>query len=418
MFKVSCIVFYLFLFPLQLCNGRRTLDIQSEYGWSGLIRENSNLRKGFLINDLYVDGWSPIVGVDMEGETDSSSEIDTSVDALMGNDTGQSQYGGEITKWDFLQSFGDIKKEALFHRATQRENSTPPFPGQIDHSNYKKDEARNLKRQNKEQQGQNTSKGNSLLRCEVHSGCAWRGSHWCRCVYGNYVVHSDGPYGGRKNQSRREKVSTVRVTIPVPLYHPRVIHQGRNCPPKDGFNENKYLDGAHNLLQFLVEGNSRKKQKANKLASCERNVEELSENFFKKLINEKRKRETSENHEEEEEEKDESFTNEDEYNLSENDGGDETRRSKKRTTKRNTNSNWEPGENKCSQKKSLGHRKKVPSDIATPRFSIRCYNNIQKIKKKTTKILKNMLHALMFDPDYKGILVYLTTDAADLIMNQ
>ncbi|ANQ07067.1 Uncharacterized protein PCOAH_00013510 [Plasmodium coatneyi] len=302
MLKVLCIAFYLFLSPHHLCDGRKTLEIESESGWSDVIVEKSHLRKGPLMGGLYVDEWSPIWGTDMEGETDLPSDIDAIVDALIGNDTGKRQHGDEITKWDSDQSFGDIKKEAPFHRATQQEST--PLRDQIDHSNYDEKE-------------------------------------------------------------------------------PRVLHQGRNFPPKDGPNRSKYLD------------------RANKLTS-QWNEEELSENREKQKGGE------------------EPLQNEDEYNEDEerDNESSEQGRKKKRTTNWNRNSNWKRTENKRTQEGRLRQKKKVPTDTLTSRLNIRCYKNIHRIKKKTTKILKNMLHALMYDPDYKGILVFLTTDAADLIMNQ
>ncbi|CAI7719309.1 conserved Plasmodium protein, unknown function [Plasmodium vivax] len=437
MLKVVSVSLYLFLLPRRFCSGSETLGLESERGWDGAIGEKSHLRGGSLIGELYVDGWSPIWGTGI-GEAASPSGIDTTVDALLSNDVGKTQQGDEITKWDSLQSLGDVKKEALFGRETQLKSSH--LLGQIGYPNYDKKETKNLKKKK--------TKGNSLLRCEVHSGSAWRGSHFCRCVYGNYLVHSDGPPAGRNNEPRGERVPSAYATIPAYVCQPRGVHEGRSFPQRDGPNKSKSLDRANHLLPSLVAGNYEKKRKADK-RTAQKNEEEPSENFLISLIKEKRERERSENEEkeeeeeEEEEEGDESLQNDDEYNLSENDDDDEELadndnlnvyaiedevdeesngrgRNKKRASNRNCNPNpnWKPAENKRSQKRSLRQKKEVPRDTPSSIFNIRRYKNLHKFKKMTAKIFKNMLHAFMYDPDYMDILVYFTTDAADLIMNQ
>ncbi|EUD66130.1 hypothetical protein C922_03325 [Plasmodium inui San Antonio 1] len=442
MLKVFSIAFYLFLFLLNLCSGTKTMGIEAEGDWSDEIPEISHLRKGSLIGHLYVDGWSPIWSIYLEGHTDSPSDMETIVDAVIGNDTGRSNHGGEITKWDCLQSFGDVKKEAPCHRATQQKNT--PILDQIDHSNYDKKELQNLKSQKekekqREKQKGKTKKENSLLRYEIHSGSAWRGSHFCGCVYDNYLVHCDGPYARKNNQRRGESVSTVRASTPVPVCQRSVLHPGRNCPPKDGPNKSKYLDRANNLLASLVSGNFEKKQEANKRSS-QWNEEESNENFLKNLINEKGKKGRSEKQMKKEErhvslqnyeeynsidddnyndyDDDDNDDNYDNYNNDDDDDDDEGLIDNGNLYVYAIEDNVDEESNEKERKKKRTTNRNGPSDNATSRFNIRYYKNIHKIRKGTTRRLKNIINAFMYDPDCMDILVYFTTDAGDLIMNQ
>ncbi|GAW80054.1 hypothetical protein, conserved [Plasmodium gonderi] len=413
MHKILGASFYLFILLFYFYNPSETFGIENKKGLNDAIKEKSCLRRGNLMHYFLADEGNFILDTDVNVNSKTRRE-GTGIPVEIFADVGDEDANGdEKQDVDSIDHLGNIHKEFLLDMIEMWNNQNYDKYG-----DKKRDQIKEIKNLKTKQYKPNID---DMFGRKTHSRNDWRGNKLCAYIYVNCLVQSYSGYREKNQMPIVSKVSSISASIPVPLCQLMISQPTRKCPKKGRNNNCRYSTKANNFLHPLI-GKYKKKDKTDR-NNIDHILEESNENILNNLINEKSKNEISE--EDEDDEGDEHVLDYDKSNPDENDycnvgyfengnlyfypieveEEDEISKNSNRKTIKNK-------KRKTREKKS----KLFEAPISI--FNIKRYKNINRIKNKITKIWKKMINAFMYDPDYYGILVYLTTDAADLIMNQ